>query len=420
MERTKKLLSGIDIYGAEFQFYVNKSSSIKTSMGGIFTLLTLGFFVFTFVVFGYDFYYKLNPNVIFQQKIYTDEEIYKMNNMTIEDTPVVMKMRKRIAQEMYFIIDANVPFTFQEVKNYSYVKNCTNDYVLRNFYPNSYEKGMEDLNGDWAFLCYDTGQFPFGLHDAAGGQGSDVVNVLSIWTTNCGKKNWRGMDLPCPPGVNFSTPWNMRSDMEIWTKQILFNPDELKTPFNSTWTRIASLKLSMIADIEVYLYLLETVAMDDAGFLLESLKRTSKFGLGKVETLNFIRDTPRTSFDFTLYIGFDKTFNQYMRRYMRIQDLLAVVGGILKALTTFFTVIAFPLNEHHLIDYIKDKVERNNHFTVKSDNPIEMKILNNNILKRNEGRNDDEIRQVIKKDKKIDISKNSSQSDMSINKSINS
>lgn len=414
MEKVRNLLSGIDIYGAEFKFYVNKSSSIKTYMGGVFTLLTLGFFVFTFIVFGYDFYYKLNPNVIFQQKIYTDEEIHKMNNMTLQDTPVVMKMRKRLSQEMYFIVDANVPYTFQEVKNYSYVKNCANDFILKNFYPQSYEKGMEDLNGDWAFLCYDTAQFPFGLHDAAGGQGSNDVNVLSIWTTNCGKKNWRGMDLPCAPGVNFTIPWNMRTDLEIWTKQILFNPDELTLPFNSTWTRIASLKLSRIADIEVYLYLLETVAMDDAGFLLESLKRSSKFGLGKVETLNFIRDTPRSDFDFTLYIGFDKTYNQYMRRYMRIQDLLAIVGGILKALTTFFTIIAFPLNEHHLVDYIKDKVERENHFELKNDNPMELKVLKNNL---NERRNNDEIKKV---NDKIDLSKSSNKSDMSINKSLHS
>lgn len=414
MEKVRNLLSGIDIYGAEFKFYVNKSSSIKTYMGGVFTLLTLGFFVFTFIVFGYDFYYKLNPNVIFQQKIYSDEEIYKMNNMTLQDTPVVMKMRKRLSQEMYFIVDANVPYTFQDVKNYSYVKNCANDFVLKNFYPESYEKGMEDLNGDWAFLCYDTAQFPFGLHDAAGGQGSNHVNVLSIWTTNCGKKNWRGMDLPCAPGVNFTIPWNMRTDLEIWTKQILFNPDELTLPFNSTWTRIASLKLSRIADIEVYLYLLETVAMDDAGFLLESLKRNSKFGLGKVETLNFIRDTPRSDFDFTLYIGFDKTYNQYMRRYMRIQDLLAIVGGILKALTTFFTIIAFPLNEHHLVDYIKDKVERENHFELKNDNPMELKVLKNNL---NERRNNDEVKKV---NDKIDLSKSSNKSDMSINKSLHS
>lgn len=414
MEKSKKVLSNIDIYGAEFQLYVNNSSSIKTPMGGIFTLLTVGFFIFTFVVFGYDFYYKLNPNVVFQQKIYTDEEIYKMNNMTVEEIPVVLKMRKRISRELYFIIDANVPYTFQKVKNYSYVRNCTTDFVLNNFYPNSYENGMADLNGDWAFLCYDTSEYKFGLHDAAGGQGSEVVNVLSIWTTTCGKTNWRGMNLPCPPGVNFTTPWNMRTELEVWTKQILFNPDELKTPFNSTWTRISSLKLSLAAEIKVFLYLLETVAMDDAGFLLETLERNSKLGLGKVETLNFIRDIPRTSFDFTLYIGFDKVYNQYLRRYMRIQDLLAVVGGILKALTTFFGIIKLPLNEHHLIDYLKEKIQREKIFVEKPKNSIEMKILNNNLQKNDERNSSDN-----NKLKKVDVSKNSSKSD-SINKSSNS
>lgn len=415
MEKSKKMLTNIDIYGAEFQLYVNNSSSIKTPMGGIFTLLTVGFFVFTFVVFGYDFYYKLNPNVVFQQKIYTDDEIYKMNNMTVTDIPVVIKMRKRISRELYFIIDANVPYTFQKVKNYSYVKNCTSDFVLKNFYPNSYENGMADMNGDWAFLCYDTADYPFGLHDAAGGQGSEVVNVLSIWTTTCGKTNWRGMDLPCPPGVNFTTPWNMRTELEVWTKQVLFNPDDLKSPFNNTWTRISNMKLSLAAEIKVYLYLLETVAMDDTGFLLETLERSSRLGLGKVETLNFIRDIPRTSFDFTLYIGFDKIYNQYIRRYMRIQDLLALVGGILKALTTFFAILTLPLNEHHLVDYIKDKIQRKSVFELKSKNSLQMNLLKNNNLKREEEKREDETNKI----KKIEVS-NNSQSEMSMNKSNNS
>ena len=37
--------------------------------------------------------------------------------MTVTDIPVVIKMRKRISRELYFIIDANVPYTFQKVKN---------------------------------------------------------------------------------------------------------------------------------------------------------------------------------------------------------------------------------------------------------------------------------------------------------------
>ena len=421
---TKGFLKNIDIYGAKFQFYINKTSSIKTTIGGVFTLLTVGFFIFTFVVFGYDFYYKFNPNVIYQDKIYSDEEIYKMNNMTVNEVPIILKTRKRISKELIFVVDANTPYTFQAKANktFGFLKKCNDSYILDNFYPDSKQKGTEDINGDWSFLCYNSSEFKFGLHDSAGGQGSNLVNVLSIWTTGCNKTNYRNMgDFPCDKDVNFTTPWNGRSEIEVWAKQILFNPDVLKTPFNDTWTRVTRTRLSKMAKIELYLYLLETVSMDDTGFLLESLHKNSKFGIGKIEMLTMVNETPDRNFDFTIYLGFDKNYRQFMRRYMRFQDLVAVVGGILKAVTTFFTLITFPINEHDLISYLKNKIEKDNHFDVKnnliadSSSILKSNYLNKIILTKEV--NKDENNQIKKEN---DLSNRvNSENENSLSKSNN-
>lgn len=392
--QVSRMIKNIDIYGAQFNFYVQKETTIKTMLGGVFTLLTLGFFLFTFIVFGYDFYYKLNPNVISQEKLYTKEELYSMNNQTVTDLPIVMKMSKRISEEIYFIVDANIPYTFQEEKLYNYVKHCSEDYVLENFYPDNAAKGKEDMEKDWGFLCYNISDYKFGLHDTAGGQGSEIVNVLSIWTTRCRDREYKGFLIPCPSNYDPNLEWD-DTDLEIWTKKTLYNPDDLSFPFESSWTRVARMRLSLTVVTELYIYLLETISMDDTGFILESLNKSSRFGLGSIELLDFILNSPMKSFDFTLYIGYDKFYKQYLRKYMKIQDLLAVVGGILKALMTLFQIITFPYNEHSLVDYLKNKVERTNSFKPKESlvsnqiriseksklNESKSEISNQNVLK---------------------------------------
>lgn len=390
MKTISSLVRNSDIYGAQFQIYVQNEKSIKTVLGGLLTILTLGFFLFTFIVFGYDFYYKQNPNVISQEKLYTEEEIYNMNNQTIHNVSVVLKMSKRLSEETYFLVDANEPYTFQKKKLYNYLKHCKEDYVLENFYPDNYTIGREEMSSEWGFLCYDLSDYKFGLHDTAAGQGSNVVNVLSIWTTRCRSTLYKGLMMPCPSGYDPNKKLE-RQNLEVWTKKILFNPDNSTHPFDSTWTRVSRMKLTLNTIIEMYIYLLETISMDDTGFILESLEKTSHFGLGNMESINFILDEPMDSFDFTLYIGYDKVYRQYLRRYMKIQDLLAVVGGILKAVVTFFQLITNPYNEHHLVDYIKSKVERtkefkkNHEFNPDSNNDS---ILNLEKFKSNDSKSE--------------------------------
>jgi hypothetical protein len=155
--------------------------------------------------------------------------------------------------------------------------------------------------------------------------------------------------------------------------------------------------------IEMYVYLLETISMDDTGFILETLEKNSQFGLGNMEIINFIVDKPMSSFDFTLYIGYDKVYKQYLRRYMKIQDLLAVVGGILKALVTFFQIVTDPYNEHHLVDYIKSKVERTKEFKPKQMFSTELnleKSMNLDKFKSNNDSKSEHSKQELKKSMK--------------------
>lgn len=392
---TSMLIKSIDIFGAEFQLYVQKNTSINTVLGGIFSILTFGFFLFTFILFGNDFYYKKNPNVISREKLYTKEELYRMNNQTVNDLPLVLIMSKRFSEEHYFIVDANVPYTFQNEKLYDLVRPCNESYVLENFYPDAKDIGRDEIENSVTYLCYDMSQYKFGLNGNGAGRGSELINFLNIWTTKCrtdGKKK-KNQNIPCPSNYDPLKPWDDSPELKIWTKEILYNPDNISKPFESTWTQIAFMYMSLYSETQFFYYLLETTSVDDTGFILESNTLISQFGVGKVELINLLKDEPKSFYDLTIRIGFDKMYKEYSRRYMKIQDLLALVGGILKAVITFFTIITIPYNEHHLIQYLKKQIEKSNEsetikkgLNIKKDNAnsnnfekIKTNDINNNI-----------------------------------------
>jgi hypothetical protein len=74
---------------------------------------------------------------------------------------------------------------------------------------------------------------------------------------------------------------------------------------------------------------------------------------------------------------------------MKIQDLLAVVGGILKALMTLFQVVSHPHNQHSLIDYLKIKVEKSEPFKLKQKQEEGLQNNQNKLMaKLNESRSE--------------------------------
>lgn len=268
------------------------------------------------------------------------------------------------------------------------MRPCKEDYIIENFYPDNKELGKEHLKEEYGFLCYNASDYKFGLHDTAGGPGSETVNVVSIWNLRCSNTPQKGFNLPCPSDYDPTKPMKT-SELQIWTKKVLYNPDDYKNPFESTWTGVAAFYLSYKIPVGVYLYLEEMISLDDTGFLVESIEKTSRFGVGKVETLNLLLDVS-DRFYFNLFIGYDKIYKQYLRQYMKIQDLLALVGGILKAIITIFQLVNLPFNEHQVVDYIKNRLEKSKQFTpnINLKSEISNKYVIENLKKNDDCKSD--------------------------------
>jgi hypothetical protein len=77
----KNFLELIDTYGTRFTFRTQNRDNYKTSLGGIFTFITISIIVVFSFFFGQDFYYGTNP------LIYTDTIVPEKYDPSIKVTP---------------------------------------------------------------------------------------------------------------------------------------------------------------------------------------------------------------------------------------------------------------------------------------------------------------------------------------------
>jgi len=68
-------------------------------------------------------------------------------------------------------------------------------------------------------------------------------------------------------------------------------------------------------------------------------------------------DEKKTFYDSTITLGYTKLYWRYQRIYSKIQDVLAQVGGVIKAIFTFFQVINFFFNKWYLDLYLLSLTE---------------------------------------------------------------
>lgn len=387
----KELIKGIDIYGASYEFRIQNSTSIKSLIGGAMTLITVGFFAFVFVIFGHDFYMKLNPKVLIQDKIHSDEQLYKLNNYTVKGKILVLKIRKEMSVLLDWMLDANVPYSFQNEKILDTMKKCNDSYVFEMFYQNNEDYGKQQML-DNEFLCYDIGTNKFGLHDSAGGQGNILVSPMSIWSYKCGVNYWGIQFKDCPPDYDPNKILS-RPEVEVWLQEILFNPDNLDSPYQYTYRRAGKFRLSKNSLSWTYLYIRYHALYDNLGFLMDTEVFKEEIGLGDVEAFSATLDVPLDYFDFKVFIGYDKKFKQYTRTYMKFQDLLALVGGVLKAVFVFFQVLSYFFNNYNLSQYIYEKAtateeskQKNNSMKLDVDS-LKNQVKNNPQTKAESSRN---------------------------------
>ena len=131
----RQFLSGLrfcDIYSSYFQLRINNEYKFRTEIGGILSLLTLGFLLYLIPTLGENFFNYLNPSCSFERGLFETIPFFGGTDNTnpTQNKYLFIKMSKDFSQYYQFM-----------AKNYKY----TNGKYAPEYYPVEYNNNTFDL-----------------------------------------------------------------------------------------------------------------------------------------------------------------------------------------------------------------------------------------------------------------------------------
>jgi len=355
----QKILSTIDIFGAKFGFNINNQETYKTAFGGtlsIFTLLVIVIFTF---LFGQDFYYRINPSVFlntFVPEKYDPPIALRPENFTIawriegDDKyalnftkvlyPVMKRFRfKRNEKDQLDLVD-DVPLELTKCSaENTKVKEFSNNFKLDEWYCFDWTKGNFTFGGFWD---------------------GDYVNAFQTLLFLCENGvEYNATNPKCTSFKDYQEFSNLYRglQMSIMYPQFYFAADDLEDPLRITYKNYYyyfNLKTFKIDR----LFFNKVTLNDDRGWILEDTKSSSMLSLNRIQSdqnLNEIFDGSSSQlYEFNLYM--EKSSQMIRRSYMKIQDVSAKVGGIIKFIMTVFSLLDMFFSGHFFNVFIFDKI----------------------------------------------------------------
>ena len=363
-----RFLELIDIYGTPLNFTILGNSFHKTVIGGVFTLITILFLVVCFINSGKDFYLRENPNFIYQK--FTNSKYSKVNfsneNMffaaRIEDND-----GNGIDLSSYFNI--SLIYTQREESYYKTttlpLMNCMNyDYQKLRFQDGFDQRISMGLN------CFDLSNVTLG-----GNWEIDYTYYLTLSLTPCMNSTTIICNDPTLIFDKYSTGLflNIYSNYYYTDLQDFINP--LKISFKNFDTKIDP----EISKIFSY-YMMEASIKTDLGILFNNPKNYSVYGFDNIVSDYHINNKDQKFilyFMYNIYLG--KQMESFQVTYVKLQDIFATLGGIMKLTLIFFGISSDYLSENEKSLSIINQIFDFSSFSdeAKIDNIIEAKEKKN-------------------------------------------
>lgn len=371
-------LRDIDFLGGNINFSVNKSTKLKSNLGGFFTIflgIIIGLLLFGF---GRDFFKRQNPIVIRSVNIPDD---YQFINMTTKEISFAIRFED---------FDGNA------------IKNDRAFYLGGQYF---YQKMKED--GEWDILeeeiefreC-DSSDFPEGPFNSdevakdymcpkfdgrifGGFWTNDIVSnfIFRVYYCSEGFENPKGEK--CISNNEKDEILKDIAYISLYQESLEAFPLSYDTPIKRNVDNIFFV-LDKQATKGVTVNFKNTTVITDYGWMIEDKTKLSKVGVGSyfVDVFNINLHNPKNGpymiSEITLY--YSKDSDEYIRAYQKLSELAANVGGILEIfLIAGYTTVAFYNDCKNMLEF--------NYYTslIENPNPIVKSIVESNklVLKNN-------------------------------------
>jgi hypothetical protein len=336
--KNKNLIYEMDVFGEQIYFTFDGKSTMKTTAGvcGTFMLLVIGVVMFFFM--GQSFFFRAAP-----QSIYSNEMLEKIPVIsTIEKTMFIAvrlgtTLKKYPLNGQLFQGNSNLYFPNQNVVKALPFFECDNAPGL----DRTYLRKIGVINNN--YYC-----FPITDSTLGGGPDDPNYSFISTFISVCESG---------APNCNKSLSANIGQGnfpiyLDIMYPQIFFNPSNLAEPFKVQHALVTD-TYSKLAVVDRRFYIKQSEFTDDLGWLLADEKKTYAKSVGDTYYATYTKPTISVEMFKQTFIV-TSFYEKYTRKFQKLQDLIAIVGGFLKICQFAMSMLIFYYSKYakseHLIN----------------------------------------------------------------------
>lgn len=339
--KLKELLKKSDYMSVRPTLFSKENFRYKTWVGGLFQVIIVMLYASCLIHFSKDIYFRENPIVIEYKTIskLQDEWI-----LTQKDFSFIYALLDPTTNKPYYN-ESIYKVEFYQVKNVNGENNVkllkSGQCSIDNFskLDRKYFFGVDLSN----YACIDSSE-QLSLKNTL----QTSPDKLQMKVYKCNTTEVNNM---CSSGLILS------SKLKV-TSSILYYLDKNFDPFNNTdpfkyTLNTHTFSLSEKLHTWALIYLNKIMLQDDMGFIFQQLQSKEEIKTQKIERFIDLREVNEIfSFDIVL----SEEVSNYYRKYEKIQNILAHVGGLIATFLIIFQILVSVFSEYDFLNKLSNDI----------------------------------------------------------------
>ncbi len=337
----KNFFINIDLFGYSPTLSILKQPYYQTFFGGILTLLLILTGLATIIFFSLQLFEKDSPSVNLSTDIFPNpKQLDYFNNFEfiigIQNSDYITEINEKIFQAEGSLFKTVVNDSgIYNIKKSILLTSC--DKALKNS-SNEYLFSHLNLKGYYCISPEEKEELYIKEH-----WGNDGFSMIQIKFVDC--DNSTGNCASKEEITNFLHS----ADLSFYIIDNLVSTKNYKQPFTRTINE-RSLKVSESYKVSLIQYIKHIRIENDDNLILTSNHSMNSFTLGEfMSNIVFERDSETFM---SLSIELDNIIEKFQRKYYKIQDLAAQVGGIINALYMVIFIILKLYEKNSYFEYL--------------------------------------------------------------------
>ena len=302
MEKTIEVIKYLDIFGTKFNFYSDKKKIYYTTLGGIFSILTISICLVTFFFLVKDDIQRISPD-----KLFISDIPHKENKIIIKDEKLFIPWR--IINKKNQVLDNN-ELIYPIITYYYSEKNLMNETIQKS-------KIIEYKLCNETMMTNSLNRISLGvrLNELYCIDNTDIELFAS---TIISYINYINIDFY----INKNKTNNISNfmEIEIYYPEILFEPTNLKNPITINYKQY-SYNVNKYSTKINKLFLQKNILSDDKGWFKKSITEYYYWTVTKIiENIYFSFEDDKI---YTVNINIESNDKKYIRSYKKIYSIIS-------------------------------------------------------------------------------------------------